>query len=221
MKLKSEEKKPLLKSKEFLKKVEYVKTVYYNKFGLRTILIDQNANIINKASQLWYCKNYYCSHREKCRQEHYIVLKESLNWGGNFFYSCHRGFVLWSIPILFEGEFYGGMLSGFVLFNQEKDRLKEKELQSFFNGNEKLKFIEPSCLNYIINFLSLLIGRNEVSYINYLITLQKKYYLQEEILKKLQINRSIKIYAKIYYQIRLISFFLQLKLLMPKKLKQI
>jgi len=169
---------------DFLDRIGIVKNTYYRKFGLKAILIDKDANIINEENEEWYCKNYYCLNKEDCQKEHLLVLKESVQWGGNFFFCCYKRFILWSIPIFFEGEFYGGIISGFTLFEKDRNENKEKEYSNFFKQKEKIKYLNPSNLNYIINFLSLLMAKNKVSDIHYLLTLQKKYYVQKEIVDK-------------------------------------
>ncbi len=116
-----------LDSDKFLEQVEIVKDMYYREFGIKSILVDRNAYIVREDSESWCCKDYYCQNKENCLKDHSIVLKESLQWGGNFFYCCHKGFVLWSVPLLIEGEFHGGLIAGFCLFEQDKDISRERE----------------------------------------------------------------------------------------------
>ena len=67
---------------------------------------------------------------EKCRRSYENVSNECYRWKDTYFSTCHAGIVLWSFPIVIDGEQVGAIVCGQVLL-WKPDRYFYKQLKQF------------------------------------------------------------------------------------------
>ena len=68
--------------------------------------------------------------REKCRKSYENTSNECFRWKDTYFSTCHAGIVLWSFPIVIDGNQIGAIVCGQVLL-WKPDRYFYKQLKQF------------------------------------------------------------------------------------------
>ncbi|MCP4749833.1 MAG: helix-turn-helix domain-containing protein [Proteobacteria bacterium] len=110
-------------SSDQVKNADAVRENYSGETGVFTLTVDSDGEIVGDADKNWVCGRYYCGNREKCLRDHQRVLDESFRLGSLFVHLCHKDFVLWGVPITKNNAMVGGILGGFLLFEQYRPQL--------------------------------------------------------------------------------------------------
>lgn len=153
---------------------------FYDEYKINSILIDYNSNLIGPANSNWYCKQHFCSNREACKKDHMRVLDESIKWGEPFIYLCYKEFLIFGIPIILNKIFYGGIISGFVLFEQYR-KSKDKYIIKDNDKSLKLRYVSNEQIKFLSDELFYLVSQNHLTDIIYLKKQERTARTQREI----------------------------------------
>lgn len=127
--------------------------LYQSNTGMATIIVDDASQRINQPSNRnWICKDYYCENREECLKDHSLVIQESYRLGSTFIHLCHQNLVIWGLPLVVNDQLVGGVISGFVLFDQNLPQFEEYK-QTFPLLDSQKHFVSSRDVN---SFSSLL-----------------------------------------------------------------
>lgn len=182
----SETSKPVKKelSRNLLTKIRETVKQYINKTGMVSIILDDEGNIIEKQEKNWICQEFYCQNKDKCIADHRFVLKEAYRLGGPYVHLCHKDFVIWGVSVTEEKELVGGVLSGFVLFEQHKGQM-ERYIEDFPLIKSKEKMISSQRVNDASNELFDLFRQENLFDVDLFKTLENKAHIQREIAEKI------------------------------------
>jgi two-component system, response regulator YesN len=199
-------------TKSLLGRIEKTLAEYYNKTKIHSIIIDNQGEIAGETDMFWVCHNFYCKNKAKCRDDHRLVLKESFRLGGPFVYLCHKGFVIWGITITQDNTILGGILSGFVLFEQHQSLVQDYQ-EEFPGVKKKSTLISSSKVNRASKELFTLFEQNNLFDVELFKKLENRAHIQKEIAEKIfekkskaEFNRHI-IYQKQNNLIQALQYF--------------
>jgi len=173
----------------FLHRLRSVLKEYRAATGMHAVLIDSMADVISEKREQWPCKNYYCANREHCREDHKLILTESLRWSGLFVYLCHRDIVLWGIPIIQDEKLTGGILAGFRIFEQYKETAGDLgRVLGIADPSELLMAHEEVTVKSRILFN--LLKTKHILNVSYLTKVENRVAIQKEIAEKIIENKA-------------------------------
>jgi two-component system, response regulator YesN len=171
-------------SENLLTKIRRTVKQYSNDTGMVSIIFDDEGDIIEKLENNWICQEYYCQNKNKCIADHQFVLKEAYRLGGPYVHLCHQDFVIWGMSVTEEKEPVGGVLSGFVLFEQHKGQI-ERYIDDFPFIKNKNSFISSQKVHDASNELFDLFKREKLFDIDLFKMLESKAHIQREIAEKI------------------------------------
>ncbi len=206
--IKSEEK---ILTHHLIHKIKHSLEQYTDKTGMASIILDNKGQMIEAPGKNWICESYYCQNKDKCIADHRFVLKEAYRLGGPYMHLCHKDFVIWGVSVTKEKEPVGGVLSGFVLFEQHRGQM-DRYVDDFplikSNGN----LISPQQVKHYSNELFNLFRHENLFDVDLFKSLENRAHIQREIAEKI-IDKKSKaefgrhaIYQKQDYLIKALRF---------------
>ncbi|MBU2512017.1 helix-turn-helix domain-containing protein [bacterium] len=185
---------------DIIERIETTLAVYYDKTRIHSIVLDNQGEVVSDSGTLWICDGFYCKHTVKCKEEHRLVLRESYRLGGPFVHLCHKDFVIWGVSITRDNTILGGVLSGFVLFEQHQNLLQEY-LFEFPGINRKGMLISSQTVNSASQMLFTLFKKNNLFDIDLFKKLENRAHIQREIAEKIIEKKSKEEYSRhVIYQ---------------------
>lgn len=117
----------------------------------------------------------------KCQKSYEIACSECGKWNEPYFFRCHTGLVMWSLPIIIEEQQIGAIICGQVLL-WKPDRFFFKELEAFNKNTCDFEVLKEKVVNLsvisadrcksVVTMLSM--------FVNYLFNRYNKIFLEEK-----------------------------------------
>ncbi|MBU3915349.1 helix-turn-helix domain-containing protein [bacterium] len=152
--------------------------------GIHSIIVDADVNVMETFGKSWVCGYYYSKNSEECKKDHDLVIKEANRLGNTFIHLCHKNFVIWGLPLTIKGKIVGGAISGFVLFEQNEQRLPEYR-QDFPLISPEKTLISSKLVSKYSKALFELFKSGQLFDIDLFRISEEKAYIQREIGEKL------------------------------------
>ena len=109
--------------KETKTRIERVIKTYKEKTGVISLSINSAADTRGKIPEEWLCHKYYSRNKLLCIKDHRFVLNESFRMGNQYVHLCHKDLIIWGVPVTKKNQLVGGVLSGFLFFEQHLPNL--------------------------------------------------------------------------------------------------
>lgn len=171
-------------SNHLINKIKYSLETYIAKTGMVSIILDNEGNRVEEPDDNWICQSFYCQNRDKCIADHRFVLKEAYRLGAPYVHLCHRDFVIWGVSVTRKKEAVGGVLSGFVLFEQHKGQM-ERYIDDFPLIQSKDKFISSQQVNDASSELFDRFKQEKLFDVDHFKSLENRAHIQREIAEKI------------------------------------
>lgn len=158
-------------NKQYLKKII---DIFSKATDLNVIAVDIDGNIFLSSEEYEQVKFCHCIQKctsngfEKCRRTYQKACHESSLWDEPYFFMCHAGLVMWSVPIVINDSLIGSVICGQVLLwkpdelyfdelKQFHSNLSEQEMQKLETEAKKLKVISPERCQASANLLYIIV----------------------------------------------------------------
>ncbi len=132
---------------------ELKELVYLNKFlssfcsatGMYAEAVDPVGETLYAVEDLSRCE--FCSiirsmpgGEKRCKDSYKKAALESAKWEEPYFFRCHAGLVIWAVPVIIRGEFFGAIICGQVLLWEPDDFFwqEQKTINPRYENFEKL-----------------------------------------------------------------------------------
>ncbi|MBU3914794.1 AraC family transcriptional regulator [bacterium] len=171
-------------SSHLIQKIKTSLKQYADKTGMVSIILDDKGNVIEEREKSWICQSFYCRNKEKCIVDHRFVLKEAYRLGGPYMHLCHKDFVIWGVSVTTEKEPVGGVLSGFVLFEQHRGQLN-RYIDDFPLIKGEKKFVSSQQVNDASSALFNLFRQENLFDVDLFKSLENRAHIQREIAEKI------------------------------------
>ncbi len=165
-------------------RIEAMLAAYYSKTRLHSIVIDSGGEVVSNTEKYWICHDFYCENSARCREDHRLVLRESYRLGGPFVHLCHKDFVIWGVSITQENTILGGVIAGFVLFEQHKALWQDYRAE-FPGIDRKGMLISSKTVNSASKKLFDLFKKYDLFDVDLFKKLENRAHIQREIAEKI------------------------------------